>query len=155
MDIEELLQRLDKVKKTGPNKWQARCPAHPDKTPSMSIKLGDDGQTILLHDFGGCSISDICGSIGIELTELFPPRENDGWKPQEKPVKIGTLKFGAIDALRCLASEANILLLLACDMAEGRVLSPEEIDRLTTSVSRLAVSLEYLNDNDVEKVTIS
>lgn len=151
MEIEDLLQRLEKVKKTGPNKWQSRCPAHPDKTPSMAIKLGDDGQTILLHDFGGCTVGDICGALGIEMHELFPPR-SDTWEPQEKPVKIGTIRFAAIDALRCLANEGTVTLLAACDLAEGRVLSSAEIDRLTTAVSRLSASLEYLNDQDIEKM---
>lgn len=151
MHIEDLLQRLKKVKKTGPDKWQSCCPAHEDRSPSMSIKESDG--TILVHCFAGCSVEDICGSIGVEITELFPPRD-DTWQPQEKPVKIGAIRFSAIDALRCLSNEGTITLLAACDLAEGRVLSPGEIDRLVTAVSRLSASLEYLNDQDLEKMTI-
>lgn len=151
MHVDELLQRLNKVKKTGPDKWQACCPAHEDRSPSMSIKESDG--TILVHCFAGCTVMDICGAIGVELTELFPP-SLDTWQPQEKPVKIGTMKFAAIDALRCLSNEGTIVLLSACDLAEGKVLSPAEIDRLTTAVSRLSASLEYLNDQDIERATI-
>lgn len=151
MIIEELLSRLTKVRKNGPDKWQSCCPAHEDRSPSMSIKESDG--TILIHCFAGCSVGDICGALGIEMTELFPPRD-DTWQPQEKPVKIGNIRFSAIDALRCLSNEGTVTLLAACDLAEGRVLSPAEIDRLTTAVSRLSASLEYLNDQDTEKMNI-
>lgn len=153
MEIEELLSRLEKVKPSGTDKWIARCPAHPDKTPSMSVKLTADG-TILMHDFGGCSIDDICGAIGIETYDLFPERQNEWQKNPEKPVVFGTLRFSAIDALRCLAGEGSILLLLACDMADGKVLTPADNDRLTTALGRINAAMEYLGDNTIEKHTI-
>jgi len=31
-----LLARLDGVKRTGPDRWIARCPAHDDKRPSLA-----------------------------------------------------------------------------------------------------------------------
>lgn len=52
--------------------WIARCPAHDDYRPSLSIGEGDDGRT-LLHCFAGCSIGDITRAMGIEVKELFPP----------------------------------------------------------------------------------
>lgn len=33
--------------------WQARCPAHNDHTPSLSIREGDDGR-ILFYCHAGC-----------------------------------------------------------------------------------------------------
>ena len=33
--------------------WMARCPAHDDRTPSLSIRQGDD--RVLIHCFAGCS----------------------------------------------------------------------------------------------------
>lgn len=151
MHIDELLSRLTKVKKSGQDKWIACCPAHEDRSPSLSIKESDG--TILMKCFAGCSIEDVCGAMGIDLTELFPPRD-DSWVAQEKPVKIGTIRFAAIDALRCLSNEGTVVLLAACDLAEGKVLSAVEIDRLTTAVSRLSASLDYLNDQDIERATI-
>ena len=38
--------------------WIARCPAHRDRTPSLSIAEGADGRP-LLHCFGGCGWRDI------------------------------------------------------------------------------------------------
>ena len=34
---ERLLERLEAVKPTGERRWQARCPAHDDRTPSLSV----------------------------------------------------------------------------------------------------------------------
>lgn len=58
--------------------WTARCPAHDDRTPSLSIARGDDGRA-LLHCHAGCEVKAICGALGIEERELFdssdaPPR---------------------------------------------------------------------------------
>ena len=49
------------------------CPAHDDKSPSLSISLVND--KILLNCHTGCTIDDICLSLGIEQTDLFAPRD--------------------------------------------------------------------------------
>jgi hypothetical protein len=147
VQVEELLSRLSKVKKTGPSKWQSCCPAHEDRSPSLAIKE-DDGK-ILLHCFAGCSVGDVVGAIGLELLDLFTKDNRDpNWRSEEKPVKFGSVKFSAIDALRCLGGEGSVILLLACDMAEGKVLGPSEQDRLLKACSRITAALNYLGDND-------
>lgn len=146
MNVEELLNRLKKAKRTGPGKWQACCPAHEDRSPSLAIKESDG--TILIHCFAGCSVDDICGAVGVELVDLFPPSDKREWVGQEKPMKFGAVRFQAIDALRCLAGEGSVLLLLACDMAEGKVLSQDDQDRLVTACGRLNMAMEYLGDNN-------
>ena len=50
MTIEDFLTRLDGVKRTGRG-WQAKCPAHDDRSPSLSIREGELG--VLLHCFAG------------------------------------------------------------------------------------------------------
>jgi hypothetical protein len=154
VQVEDLLGRLKKVKKTGQDKWIACCPSHEDGSPSLTIKDADG--KILIHCFAGCPVDDVLGAVGMELKDLFPPDMNSkSWRSEEKPVRIGTLRFTAIDALRCLAGEGSVVLLLACDLAEGKVLSPTEIDRLTTSCGRINAALTYLGDqDDIEKVTV-
>lgn len=79
-DIAELLTRLDKV--TGkPPQWQARCPAHMDKSPSLTIKQDENGK-ILIHCFAGCGAGDIMDAIGMSLSDLFP--KDDGRKDWRK-----------------------------------------------------------------------
>src|ERR1051326_4441914 len=51
--------------------WTAQCPAHDDRTPSLSIGVGDDGR-VLLKCFAGCSTLDVLSAVGIEPRDLFP-----------------------------------------------------------------------------------
>ena len=41
-NINNLLSRLDKVRQSGPDSWMACCPAHEDKSASLSIRHADD-----------------------------------------------------------------------------------------------------------------
>lgn len=154
MQIEELISRLKGVKKTGPGRWIAQCPAHEDRSPSLSLKEADGG-VVLLHDFGGCSPDDVCAAVGLELRDLFPPSERSPRDYQNgPPLRVGSVRFTALDALRCCAGEAGVALMLACDQSEGKVLAPEERDRLTLAVSRMDAALTYLGDqDDLEKIT--
>ena len=68
--INDILSRLDRVKELGHNKWMARCPAHADTDPSLSIRLVDNGK-ILLHCFSGCPVYDVVSAIGFELCDLM------------------------------------------------------------------------------------
>ena len=65
--IESILAQLEQVRRTTRG-WLARCPAHPDTTPSLSIR--DTGSRILFHCFAGCSYEEICRSLGIGTLEL-------------------------------------------------------------------------------------
>ena len=40
------------------------CPAHEDRTPSLSISEGEDGK-ILLHCFAGCGFDEIISAAGL------------------------------------------------------------------------------------------
>jgi len=60
--VEELLDKLEKVRSTGRDKWTACCPVHGDKRPSMSI-AEKDGR-VLCHCFS-------CGANGLEVVEAL------------------------------------------------------------------------------------
>ena len=70
MRTEEILDRLQKVKSCGSGKWKACCPAHEDKSPSLSIKQTDEGNT-LIKCWSGCFTADIVESIGLQMNDLF------------------------------------------------------------------------------------
>ena len=74
MSFEVFLSRLRGVKKT-PQGWKARCPAHADKTPSLSISRGANG--ILCHCHVGCSIQEITASLNMSVRELFLESDTD------------------------------------------------------------------------------
>lgn len=58
------------------------CPAHKDRNPSLSIGEGSDGK-ILLHCFSGCSVSAICESLEIEVSDLFQESLYDRPEPKQ------------------------------------------------------------------------
>lgn len=64
MTPDEILSRLERVRPAGRDKWMARCPAHADKTPSLSIRIGRTG-SVLLKCFAGCSRDAILASAGL------------------------------------------------------------------------------------------
>jgi hypothetical protein len=62
--VSDVLSRLDGVRPTRRG-WSARCPAHPDRLPSLSIAPRADGG-VLLHCFAGCSYREILRARGLE-----------------------------------------------------------------------------------------
>jgi hypothetical protein len=57
----EVAKRL-KARKIADGKWLARCPAHDDEKPSLSIGEGRDGR-LLLFCFAGCSFAEVCDAL--------------------------------------------------------------------------------------------
>ena len=49
----------------------ARCPAHDDQTPSLSIREADDGR-VLLNCFAGCEFQQIMSALRLEVQDAFP-----------------------------------------------------------------------------------
>ena len=66
-----VLDRLSGVKQNR-EQWIARCPAHEDRTPSLSVRRGDDGRC-LVNCFAGCYAEDVVAAVGLELKDLFIP----------------------------------------------------------------------------------
>lgn len=137
--IDGLLARLNGVRKTGPNRWMARCPAREDRTPSLSIRLLDNGR-ILLHDFGGSGFDDILAAIGLEPLALIPEhlrhrREPIAAEPHRAPIPC-------CDALRVLAFQANVVLIAAHDVANGMPLSEAALDQVARAVLMLEAAMQ-------------
>lgn len=68
--LDLVLDRLPGAKENGQG-WKARCPAHEDASPSLSIRLGEGG-CVVLHDFGGCPPEKVVAAIGLTMADLFP-----------------------------------------------------------------------------------
>jgi hypothetical protein len=68
MTAESLLARLLGVRRSGSG-WLAKCPAHRDRNPSLSISERDG--KVLLHCFAGCTAESICATLGIRVSDLF------------------------------------------------------------------------------------
>ena len=131
--LDNALSRLEKVRRRQPGQWSARCPAHGDKSPSLSIRETPDG-AVLLHCFGGCETAEIVASLGLELSDLFPPRD----KRTGTPKKIANL-LTAGQALELLATETLFVAVAIGNFFHGMTLTQVDIDRLTTAAGRIAL----------------
>lgn len=75
-----------------------RCPAHEDRSPSLSVRAADD--RVLLHCFGGCTVDEVLAALGLARRDLFdeprahqpdtkrPPRADHtdpGWSYVDEP----------------------------------------------------------------------
>lgn len=66
--IDLITSRLSHVRPAGKG-FVARCPAHEDRDPSLSIT--ETGDRVLLHCHAGCSTQDILDAIGLEWADVF------------------------------------------------------------------------------------
>lgn len=134
MPIDTILSRLDKLHQTGPGRWIARCPAHDDRAPSLSVRELDDGR-VLLHCFAGCPTADVVAAVGLEFSNLYPESPTVA-NPERRP-------FPAADVLRALYREILIVAAAAGFILSGRALSNEDRSRLELAVERIqeAISL--------------
>jgi hypothetical protein len=71
--VQSFVNLLDS-RRVGAGRWQARCPAHDDRSPSLSICEGRDGRA-LVRCFAGCSLDAILMAMGLTYKDLFagPP----------------------------------------------------------------------------------
>lgn len=141
MTAEVLLARLRKVRKTGPDRWLACCPAHDDKHPSLSIRELPDGRT-LVKCWTGCDTEDVLAAAGLEFDALFPPRPLSAHS--YKPERHG---WNARDALRALAFEITTVRMIALMMQrEGRI-SDASNARLGAAMVRLHAADGMINED--------
>lgn len=96
--VAEVLSRLKRVKKTGSG-WVASCPCRDDDSnPSMSVSEGHDGRVLMNCHLGaaGCSVPEICASMGMAVDDLFPKK---GEPVSKKPEKLElTATYDYLDA---------------------------------------------------------
>lgn len=78
--VDLILTKLPDARRAGEG-WTARCPAHNDKRPSLSISEGDDGRA-LLHCHAGCTVKSIVESLGLKLADLMPAKTGQVLKPK-------------------------------------------------------------------------
>lgn len=134
MDVNDLVARLEKAKRTSRDSWLACCPAHKDRTPSLTVRGLDDGR-ILVHCFSGCGAADVMAAIGLETSDLFPKALADHMPAVRQP-------FSATDVLRALRREAAIVAISSADLAEGK---PVDRERVFLASERIADACEYIH----------
>lgn len=133
-----LLARLEGIIPAGPGRWHARCPAHADKSPSLSIR--DDGDKVLLHCFAGCDPSDVLTAVGLDWKDLYPDRwECARKRPNEGAARYARKVFAQLDPMDL---EREVLRIAAADRRAGRPESIEDRARVQVAVLRIRAAAE-------------
>lgn len=127
---ETLLARLDKVRTRPAGKflaqYEACCPAHADKSPSLGIAVADDGR-LVINCLAGCQPDDVMTAIGLELKDLFPPQDN--YKPFWRDKSTKRSSDMSLDEWVVFTGEQNI--------KNGKRLSDADKARLLQAKIRL------------------
>lgn len=138
MGADTLLSHLENVRRTGPGRWVARCPAHGDKHPSLAVRELDDGR-VLVHCFAGCAVESVLSAVSLTFDDLYPPRAiGRSCKPERRP-------FPAADVLRAIGFETSIVSIAAASLSRGETLADGDLDRLTLAHSRINAAIEESN----------
>ena len=86
--LDVVLAKLAGPRQTGPNQWEAKCPAHEDHNPSLGISTGDDGRVLLKCQAGCLTDPEIVTAMGITTGDLFAEKvsTNGNGSPRPKVV---------------------------------------------------------------------
>jgi putative DNA primase/helicase len=116
ISLENLLSRLDHVRPEREG-YSARCPAHDDRTSSLSVGVGEDGR-LLVHCHAQCSVDDVLGKLGLTTRDLFATNGNghakSGMQNLASPIGHASNGKGKIAAVYDYRSESGELLYQAC-----------------------------------------
>lgn len=140
--LDRILCGLAHVRKAGRG-YTARCPAHEDRTASLSVSEAPDGR-VLLHCFAGCGAGDVVAALGLRLGDLFPRRDlADLTREDRHAMREGARMAHWKAALAVLGREANVVGAAAAMVASGP-LGPEGLARLLLATSRIDDALAVL-----------
>lgn len=128
--IDEILSRLEKIKRTGRGNWLACCPAHDDRSPSLTIHESETGK-IVVRCHAECSFEEIVNAVGLGWEPWFPPKQDGDFSSAiRRP-------FPAGDVLEALAAEAMIVTTAACNLGNGFELTHGDHARLLVAMERI------------------
>ena len=68
MNIDQAAGLVDKVRWNGALRFTTQCPAHPDRSPSLSVREGHT--SILLKCFAGCSYPEIVAALNMRSIDF-------------------------------------------------------------------------------------
>ena len=132
MKIDNFLSQLESVRSTNKNQWKARCPAHEDRSPSLSVREVEDGR-ILVHCFAGCDVHSILSSVNLEMRDLQPECLGN-FKSLKRP-------FPAADVLSAVGFESLVVINSANQLISDGALNFLEKERLSLAISRIQAAI--------------
>jgi hypothetical protein len=146
MDIDLILSRLKKVKKTGRASWIACCPAHQDKSPSLSVTMTDN--RVLVHCFGGCDYKEVVKAIGVGYGAFMPTSNKSKGGAYDVELVRG---IEAYNALQIFKENALIMVFMAQSMVKKKAMTEVDMNKIIEIHKELLLIEDYFGMSGVEK----
>ncbi len=98
--VDGFLSLLQGVKCSRNGEWQALCPAHADRNPSLSVKASDG--KVLVHCHAGCQTEDVVAALGLSMADLSLGNRKltNGAKSPERRQIVATYDYGDYEVVR-------------------------------------------------------
>lgn len=132
MSLDTIIAQLEGVKKRG-HGYIARCPAHADRSPSLSLREGDD-ERVLIHCHAGCSPEAVMSAIGMTMNDLFPEGQ------RRQPIAPGVTRTDLREAVEI---ERGIAFIVAADRRAGKPIKPADKARADLARQRIGMAGRY------------
>ena len=133
------MRRLEHCRQISSTEWVAKCPAHDDANPSLSIRDEGGGRT-LIHCHAGCSGLDVLNAIGLDWSDLYPPTDKNYYAERVHREKT-------VDAL--------VVEIAMADIRSGKKLSAEDRDRARAALFRLDRGIKSPEAGDIDVVAVA
>jgi len=134
MNITTFLNSLDRVRANGKGKWQAACPAHSDRSPSLAVKEASNGN-ILINCFSGCTPDEITSAMGLQMRDLFAD-DNFYTRTTTGPSRT--------ELEKALVHELYVLQVAIGMRRDREPIHPEDKDREQLAVKRINALLKEI-----------
>jgi hypothetical protein len=125
--VYDALDQRDRAPRGPAHKFTALCPAHEDRSPSLSVCEGIDRRAVL-HCFAGCETDTIIRELGLRWTDLFPdghrhaPRTRQAKVTTERPVVSVLIALYAAGVGYRLTASPRLFVADWCPRCEHRAL---------------------------------
>ena len=139
--VASALEQRGRVRYFGSGQLRAACPVCGERsTSTFSAKAGDTGAVLVKCWKSDCTPAQIASALGLEVTDLFPPREREAGKPASAPRRVGMLP--PMQALELIAAESFLVMVAAENLSNGHALTDTDRERLREAAARI----RYLTD---------
>jgi len=148
VNIERVLSVLEKVQPRGKDKWLACCPAHDDRSPSLSIAVKDN--TVVVHCFSGCGGTEVAQALvdkGCEWDDLFPEKVENRPSFFPKPAS-----YYSKHELEELELQAWFLSIFATSLHRNEKVSDKDMSKARACYKSLKSEYENIKESKHKKL---
>ena len=148
MTATDLIARLHGVRECGSGRWRARCPACDSTNATvLAVTETSDGVVLLKCFREDCTAEAIAQAVGLDTSDLFPPRtiEAQGWKEQRRRKGARPPRMSCPQVADAIAVELLEVMLLITGIHRRGSVTDAEHARLLVAINRVSIAHRELS----------